>query len=160
MPRLLRTIALPALLLLLLAPAAAQADDQSFARTAIAGAQTLLRYERATGSALQKVDRRGLAAVPGARRAVKQVRRQADALLRSVRPEQTSTPDGAAAKKTLFALLRREKDAYGTLDRALAAYVAGDAPTARTLLSRAKKALARVSSDATRLGATLRELAA
>ncbi|MDO8188160.1 hypothetical protein Q5424_25425 [Conexibacter sp. JD483] len=160
MPRALRLIALPALLLLLLAPAAARADDQSFARTAITGAQTLLRYERATGSALQKVDRRGVPAVPGARRAIKQVRRQVDTLLKAVRPEQTSSPDGAVAKKTLFALLRREKDGYATLDRALTAYVAGDARTARTLLSRARRALAKVSSEAATLGAKLRELAA
>ncbi len=120
---------------------------------------TLDRFERAASSALGKVDRKGLAAVPGARRAIKQVRQQVNRLLGAVRPEQTSTPAGAAAKKTLFTLLRKEKDGYGTLDRALAAYSSGDSATARTLLSRAKRALAVVRRDAARLGATLRQLA-
>lgn len=159
MRRLARLIALPALLLLLLAPAAARADDQSFARTTISQAVTLDRYERAASTALGKVDRRGLAAVPGARRAIKLVRRQVDRLLTAVRPEQTSTPEGAAAKQQLFTLLGKEKDGYGTLDRALAAYQAGDTATARTLQSRAKRTLGIVRRGAARLGATLRALA-
>jgi len=159
MPRTRRLVALPALLLLLLAPAVARADDQSFARTAIAQAVTLDRYETAASNALQKVDRKGVAAVPGARRAIKLARRQIDRLLAAVGPEQTSTSEGAAAKKQLSTLLKKEKDGYGTLDRALAAYKAGDAPTARTLLSRAKRTLAAVRQQAGRLGATLRALA-
>lgn len=158
MPRIARLIVLPALLLLLFAPAA-RADDQSFARATITQAATLDRYERAASTALGKVDRRGLAAVPAARRAIKQVRRQVDRLLTAVRPEQTSTPDGAAAKRQLFTLLGKEKDGYGTLDRALAAYQADDVATARTLQSRAKKTLAAVRRGAARLGDALRALA-
>jgi hypothetical protein len=154
-----RLIALPALLLLLLAPAA-RADDQSFARTAIDEAVTLDRYEQGASTALAKVDRKGVAAVPAARRAIKLARRQIDRLLGAVAPEQTSTPAGADAKRKLTALLKREKDGYGTLDRALVAYKAGDAPTARTLLARAKRTLATVRREAGRLGETLRALAA
>jgi hypothetical protein len=156
---LLRSV-LVAVTLLLALPLAARADDRSFARAAITQAVTLDRRETATSRALAKVDRGGVAAVPAARRAVKAVRRQVDRMRAAVMPEQTSTADGETAKRKLLEILAAEKSAYGTLDRALVAYETGDDATARTLLGRAKRAIASIRKAAGRLGSELRAMAA
>ncbi|HST40099.1 MAG TPA: hypothetical protein VLK58_11345 [Conexibacter sp.] len=155
----LRTTLLAAALLLGL-PLAARADDRSFARAAITQAVTLDRHETAAGKALAKVDTRGVAAVPGARSAIRLVRRQTDRMRAAVTPEQTSTPGGETAKRKLLEILAAEKRAYGTLDEALVAYKRGDSATARTLLSRAKRSIASIRAAAGRLGSELRAMAA
>lgn len=150
-----------ALLPALLAPAVvAQADDRSFARTAIEQAAQLNRAEIAASRALQRVDRRGRAAIPAARRAIRAVRRQTTLMTRAIEREQTSTQDGETAKRKLMELLAVEKSAYGTLDRALAAYKRGDMRTANALLARAKKQIRGVSAQAAELGRRLQLLAA
>ncbi|MDW5596455.1 hypothetical protein VSS74_19060 [Conexibacter stalactiti] len=160
MPRTLLRTTLLAVTLLLALPLVARADDQSFARAAITQAVTLDRHETATSKALAKVDTRGLAAVPGARRAIKLVRRQVDRMRAAVTPEQTSTPEGETAKRKLLEILAAEKRAYGTLDSALVAYKRGDNATARTLLSRAKRSIASIRVQAGRLGSELQAMAA
>jgi hypothetical protein len=127
---------------LLLLPAAARADDRSFATTAAAQAQKLARYESATGRALVRVDRRGRAAIPAARRAAAATRAQIDRALRPIRRETTSSAEGAAVKRRFVALLVAEKKAYTTVDRSLAATQRGDIRTGNALQARAKKAIA------------------
>ncbi|ADB49946.1 hypothetical protein [Conexibacter woesei] len=148
------------LTLLLVAPVAARADDQSFARTALTHADALKRAETAATRALRRVDARGRSAIPGARQAVKTVRGQARLMRDAVDREQTSTPDGETTKRQLLELLAVELRAYGTLDRALAAYKRGDVRTANTLLRRAKGQLRGVGEAAARVGQKLSELAA
>lgn len=150
---------LAALLALALLAPAARADDQSFARTAIAQAAELSRLERAAAKALARVDAKGRAAVPAARRAVKAVRRQATLMTRAAEAEQTSTPDGEATKRRLIELLAIEQRAYATLDRALAAYKRGNMRTANTLIARAKRQIRGVTAEAVKLGERLRVLA-
>lgn len=153
-------LALAALAMLLVVPVAARADDQSFARTALTQATTLKRAEESTQKALRRVDSRGRSAIPAARQQIKLVRRQVRVMIRVVRGERTSTPDGATLKAKLIELLAVEQRAYGTLDTALAAYRRGDVRTANTLLSRAKRQLRGVADAAVRVGRQLRAMGA
>lgn len=147
------------LTLLLSAPVAARADDQSFARTALTHAETLGRAERAATTALRRVDARGRSAIPAARRAVKAVRREAKLMRGAVEREQTSTENGETTKRELLELLAVELRGYGTLDRALAAFKRGDVRTANTLQRRAKSQLRGLGEAAQAVGRRLRELA-
>jgi hypothetical protein len=142
----------------LLLPGAARADDRSFATTAIDQAGTLARYEAATGRALVRVDRRGKAAIPAARRAAAATRAQIDSALRPVRAEATTSADGAAVKRGFVALLVAEKKAYKTVDRSLAAFQRGAITTGNALQRQAKRAIERVRRDAVRLAPRLRTL--
>lgn len=148
------------LALALLAPAAARADDQSFASTAGEQARTLVSAELAVTAALQRVDRRGRSAIPAARRKVKLVRRQLTLMARAVRAEQTSTPEGETVKRALIRLLADEKRGYGTLDGALAAFKRGRQRTASTLLARAGRQLRATAAEASELAGELARLAA
>jgi hypothetical protein len=159
MTRPLRLVALLCAALLLL-PAAARADDRSFAATAIDQAGKLARYETATGRALLRVDKRGKSAIPAARKAAGATRTQIYRALGPIRAEQTSTPDGAAVKREFVALLVAEKKAYKTVDRSLAAFQRGQVSTGNTLQARAKKAIARVRRAAVKLAPRLRALTA
>ncbi|MDW5596454.1 hypothetical protein VSS74_19055 [Conexibacter stalactiti] len=142
----------------LLLPAAARADDRSFATTAIDQAGRLARYESATGTALTRVDRRGRAAIPAARRAVQATRNQIDKALRPLRGESTSTADGARIKRRFVALLVAEKKTYGTVDRSLAAFQRGEVSTGNELQRRAKASIAKIRKQAMRLAPALRRL--
>ena len=145
---------------LLLLPAAARADDRSFATTAVEQAQKLARYETATGRALVRVDKRGKAAIPAARKAAAATRAQIDRALRPVRAAATTSADGAAVKRRFVALLVAEKKAYTTVDRSLAAFGRGEVSTGNTLQARAKKAIAKVRKAAVKLAPRLRALIA
>ncbi len=143
---------------LLLLPAAARADDRSFATTAVEQAQKLARYETATGRALVRVDKRGRSAIPAARRAAAATRAQIDRALRPVRAQSTTSADGAAVKRRFVTLLVAEKKAYKTVDSSLAAFQRGDVSTGNTLQARAKKAIANVRKAAVKLAPRLRAL--
>lgn len=159
MPRIARLIALPALLLPLLAPAAARADDQSFARAALTQGASLGTHERAALAALAEVDRRGARAVPAARAAIRRTRREIDRLIAAVRRERTSSREGATVKRALVAVMGREKQGYGTLDSMLVAFLDDDEATANLLLKRAKRTLRQVSRDVAALAPRVRALA-
>lgn len=146
--------------LLLLVPVAARADDRSFATVAIEQAGKLARYETATNRALVRTDEKGHSAIPAARRAVRATRTQIDRALVPIRAEQTSTPDGADVKRKLIDLLRREKQGYKTVDRALAAFLRDDVSTGNALQRRAKEALAKVRREAQKLAPALAKLRA
>jgi hypothetical protein len=143
----------------LLLPAAARADDRSFAATAIDRAARLARYETATGEALTRVDRRGRSAIPAARRAVQATRSQIDRALAPLRGESTSSDDGARIKRKLVSLLVMEKKTYGTVDRSLAAFQRGDVSSGNELQRRAKASIEKIRRQAVRLAPALRRLA-
>jgi len=159
MPRIARLIALPALLLLLFAPAAARADDQSFARAALTQGAVLGPYEKAALAALAEVDRSGLPAVPAARVAIRRTRRELGRLIAAMRRERTSSREGATVKRELVAVMGREQQGYGMLDSMLVAFRADDQATARLLLKRAKRTLRQVSRDVAVLAPRVRALA-
>lgn len=151
--------ALLAFALALLAPVGARADDRSFARTAIEHANHLATAQTAARRAVARVDAKGRAALPQARRKVREVRGQVTLMVRAVDGETTSTPVGETTKRDLLRLLATVKKGYGTLDLALAAHKRGDRRGVGILLRRATRQLSGTGAEAERIARDLHALA-
>lgn len=159
LPRRPALLAATLLAALLAVPVAARADDQTFASAALIHVDKLSAREAATGKALQRVTSRGAPAIPAARRQIRLLRQQVDRFTAAVRGEQTSTPDGLALKRDVLDLMRHEKSAYGTFDRALVAYVHGDGQATGRLLRQANGELTTLTGKAEATGERLRQMA-
>jgi erythromycin esterase-like protein len=163
MTRSLTRLGLPIAALLAVAlalPAAAAADDRSFAETSISEAQKLGKTEKAASKAVSKVRTHSKKAITTARRKIAGVRKQATRMTTAVRREDTSTDAGATAKSSLLKLLKTERGAYALLDDALAQLRKGNVSTANRLAKRANDKLKAVGDEARKLGQTLAQLAA
>lgn len=144
---------------LLVVPVAAHADDRSFAKVALTRIDRLSASEGATARALHAVTTRGTSAIPAARGKIKLLRQQIDRFTGAIGGEQTSTADGLALKRDVLGLVRREKSAYGTFDRALVAYAHGDETATGRLLRQAQGELAKLVGTAEAIGDRLRAMA-